>query len=258
MPLKIIFINIKEKHIMKIFKNKKVIVALVALVAAVAIAVSSALLTIAYLTSSAAVSNVFTIGNVGITMTESKVNPDGTKTDGGATQVDTNTYHLIPDKTYTKDPRITVKEGSVDSYLFVLVRNDIEAIEAQGESTIAHQLAANGWAKYTRASTGWVYIYVGFTEDGEGHTVTKVPAADVTATAPTLNFAQTEFPKVNKGDFILFESFSIASNANISAYGAAKVTLTAVAIQKEGFSTLADAWEAVVKTYPYIHTGTTP
>lgn len=222
---------------MKIFKNKKVIVALVALVAAVAIAVSSALLTIAYLTSSAAVSNVFTIGNVGITMTESQVKPDGTMTDGGATQVDTNTYHLIPGKTYIKDPRITVNEGSVGSYLFVLVRNDLEKIEDKTKPTIAQQLEAKGWAKYTQASTGWVYVYVG---------AGNVPSDDTLATTAA---------KVTPGTYKLFDTFSVDPNADIAPYGAAKITLTAVAIQDEGFSTLADAWTAVVDTYPYIHTG---
>lgn len=252
MPLKIIFINIKEKHIMKIFKNKKVIVALVALVAAVAIAVSSALLTIAYLTSSAAVSNVFTIGNVGITMTETKVDAEGKKLTSGE-QVDTNTYQLIPGKTYDKDPRITVNPGSVGSYLFVLVRNDIEKIEdgnvpASGETgtppaTIAQQLEANGWQKYTNASTGWVYIYVG---------VNNVPDGDAEATTAS---TATALP-VAAGTYQLFEKFSIDPNADIAPYGAAKITLTAVAIQDDGFGNNIDkAWEAVVATYPYIHTG---
>lgn len=233
---------------MKIFKNKKVIVALVALVAAVAIAVSSALLTIAYLTSSAAVSNVFTIGNVGITMTETKVDADGKKLASGE-QVDTNTYHLIPGKTYDKDPTITVKEGSVDSYLFVLVRNDIEGIADPNKKNIAQQMAENGWAKYTKASTGWVYVYVG---------AGNVPTNDATADVSTLDEANIEFPNTKSETvtkYTLFETFSIAANAKVDAYGAAKITLTAVAIQKEGFSTLADAWAAVVATYPYIHTG---
>lgn len=234
---------------MKIFKNKKVIVALVALVAAVAIAVSSALLTIAYLTSSAAVSNVFTIGKVGITMTETKVDAEGKKLTSGE-QVDTNTYQLIPGKTYDKDPRIDVNPESVDSYLFVLVRNDLENIEdgnvtASSETgtppaTIAQQLATNGWQKYTKASTGWVYVYVG---------AGNVPSGDTLATTAA---------KVTPGTYKLFDTFSVDPNADIAPYGAAKITLTAVAIQDDGFNNIDKAWEAVVATYPYIHTGTNP
>ena len=229
--------------------KKKMIIVLCSLVAAVAIVVASVTATVAYLTSSAAVSNVFTIGNVGITMTESKVTTDGVKTDDGATQVDTNTYHLVPNKTYSKDPRITVNAGSEDSYLFVLVRNDIQSIEDPSKDTIAMQLAANGWAKYTKASTGWVYIYVG--------DKANVPDGDVERTADTAyTYAAGKETAVTQGEYYLFKEFSVAAKADVSTYGAAKITLTAVAIQKSGFDTLADAWAAVVETYPYIHTGT--
>lgn len=244
--------NITRENAGSGFK-KKLLVALLAVAAVVVVSLSSVLATVAYLTSSAAVSNVFTIGSVGITMTESKVNPDGTLFDGGTTRVDTNTYHLVPNTTYSKDPTIFVTDGSEASYLFVLVRNDLEPIEdksgTDGNKTIAQQLADNGWAKYTRASTGWVYIYVGSSD--------KVPAGDVErAVGGTYTYAGSDAAAIGVGSYPLFENFSIASDANVSTYGAAKITLTAVAIQKSGFATLADAWQAVVETYPYIHTGT--
>ena len=78
--------------------KKKALIVLCALVSVVVIVATSVLATVAYLTSSAAVSNVFTIGNVGITMTETKVDSDGKKLASGE-QVDTNTYCLVPNKT---------------------------------------------------------------------------------------------------------------------------------------------------------------
>ena len=233
--------------------TKKVLFALCMVIALVAVSLTSVLATVAYLTSSAAVSNVFTIGNVGITMTESKVNTDGTLYDGGTTKVDTNTYHLVPNKTYIKDPTISVQANSEASYLFVLVRNDLENIECNGtthghKGTIAEQLAAKGWAKYTRASTGWVYVYVG---------VGNVPVDDVGRSDVAYTYSGAG-EAVNGGSYLLFEEFSIDETANTSTYGAAKITLTAVAIQQAGFANLAAAWAAVVETYPYIHTGTTP
>ena len=235
--------------------KKKLLITLGALVGVVAIVVTSVLGTLAYLTSSAAVSNVFTIGNVGITMTESKVNPDGTLVDGGATKVDTNTYHLLPGKTYTKDPAITVAAGSEDSYLFVLVRNDLEKIAWDADDndathpSIAKQMRDNGWAQYTTASTGLIYVYV-----GQGN----VDAFDSLAS----NEKNTDVKLEAGSAYPLFSSFSVAPNADVSLYGAAKITLTAVAIQKDGFvddtngTALDNAWAAVVATYPYIHTGT--
>ena len=254
--------------------KKRIILALAAVVGVVAISVTSVLATVAYLTSSAAVSNVFTIGNVGIVMTESKVNTDGTLYDDGQTKVDTNTYHLVNNKTYIKDPKITVNAGSTPSYLFVLVRNDIETIECKENShnhpTIAQQLAANGWMKYKTANTGWVYVYVGFNEttneQGEVVEKSKVPTGNAAVTAGSYNFATA------LGDIVpstvgsnetevykLFDAFTIAAVADLNPFGAAKVTLTAVAIQTDGFGTgsaaVEAAWAAVVNTYPYIHDG---
>ena len=230
--------------------KQKMILVLCSLAAVVIIAVTSVLGTVAYLTSSAAVSNVFTIGNVGIVMTESKVDTNGVPVDGGATQVDTNTYHLVPNKTYTKDPHIVVADGSEDSFLFVLVRNDIQGIADPNKASIADQMAANGWAKYTKASTGWIYVYVGM--DSEGNSLVAATDADK-ITVDTFEYTATP---VSSGTYYLFREFSIAPEANTSTYGAAKITLTAVAIQDEGFNgDVAKAWEAVVATYPYIHTG---
>ena len=255
---------------------KKLIVVLCVVLAAVTISATSIMATVAYLTSSAAVSNVFTIGNVGISMTESKVNPNGTlSADGG--RVDTNTYHLVPNTTYIKDPTIFVNAGSEDSFLFVLVRNDIEGIECKDAThtastdpqlghrgTIADQLAANGWAKYRYAASGWVYVYVGIgnVPDGDAtRTTTSSPSYvyagnGLLANSKTSNIKQGDAFKQD-GSFKLFDEFTIAANAVTTAYGGAKITLTAFAIQGSGFNnSLAEAWTAVTQTYPYIHGGT--
>lgn len=243
--------------------KQKILVLLCTLIGVVAIVLTTVFATVAYLTSSAAVSNVFTIGNVSMTLTESKVNPDGTKTDDGATQVDTNTYHLVPSTTYAKDPRVNISAGSEHSYLFALVRNDIEAIEDRtvgtDNKTIAQQLAENGWARYIKAATGWVYIYVG---------VGNVPAGDENITDASYKFVGTDANSDGKPDvalaedgasYYLFHNFSIGNvdSAELNKYGAAKITITAVAIQdtNEFDNGVHDAWEAVVDTYPYIHTG---
>ena len=229
--------------------KQKMILALCSMAAVVVIVVTSVLGTVAYLTSSSVVTNTFTIGRVGITLDESKVNPDGTLYDDGTTRVDNNIYKLVPNSTYIKDPTIHVDSNSENSYLFVLLRNDIEAIadksDAENKPTIAQQMEKNGWAKYTLASTGWVYVWVG---------VGNVPSGDAAKTDGSAAFTATALT-VNSGDYVLFEKFHIASNADTTAYGAAKITVTAVAIQDEGFADVNAAWEAVKVTYPYIHTG---
>ena len=60
--------------------------------------------TYAYLKDSQAVVNTFTTGNVYITLTEPNAPAQ-------------NAYHLIPNKSYPKDPTITLKAGSEDAYV---------------------------------------------------------------------------------------------------------------------------------------------
>ena len=97
-------------------KNKVLlIVACVCLIVA-----TTVMATMAYLVDSAEVVNTFTVGNVQLKLDETAVNPDGTPTSAGRVEAG-NEYHLIPGKTYTKDPMVTVKAGSEDCYVRMLV-----------------------------------------------------------------------------------------------------------------------------------------
>ncbi len=237
--------------------KKKLLTAATLTVAAIALVVATVFTTIAYLTSSSAVSNTFTVGNVGIKMYESKVDADGKKvedTDVNGTMKDSdgNNYHLLPGATYDKDPTIYIDDTSDSSYLFVKVRNNITSIEygnfvhADGtrsvsdseKPTIAEQMADLKWKKYTETATGTVYVYT----NGEG-------------------VAQPVGGAHNIKEIDVFNTFSIDEHADVSLYGGAKVTLTAFAIQTKGFVDDAEtadkdeavdaAWSAIVETYPY-------
>ena len=254
--------------------KKKLLTMLGVVVAVAAIVAASVTGTIAYLTSSAAVSNVFTVGNVQIVMDETKVNPDGTPVDGAA-RVDTNTYHLVPGKKYLKDPQIRVNAGSENSYLFVLLRNDLEGIGPVEDTpylTIAEQMEYLGWVPYTEASTGTVYVYNGASAGNNTKAIPESGAefdeiinkrfANASATTPAATdiIATTT---VEGGVYDLFKYFyTDPSNKSLDTYGAAKITLTAVAIQVTGFhgevgskQSVDEAWAAVKEAYPYIHTG---
>lgn len=231
--------------------------------AAVALVVVTVLVTVAYLTSSSAVSNTFTVGNVVIQMFESKVDSNGQKVkyaEGAMKDSDGNSYHLLPGETYDKDPTIYVTANSDDLYLFVKVRNNLAPIEegnvtstggegteaiATGNPTIAEQMAANGWMEFTNTSTGMVYLYVGVDENNVLNNTAKVVKKSD-----------------KRQDIDVFETFTIHEDANVSIYGGAKVTLTAFAIQTAGFeddpagttngkTAVQKAWDAIVETYPY-------
>lgn len=189
---------------------KKTLTVLLALVLVIAMSVAG---TMAYLTSTTGpVTNTFTVGKVAITLDETDVDVYGKK--DGDTRVTENSYRLIPGKNYTKDPVVHFQPDSEASWLFVKVENGIKTYEADTK-TIASQITANGWTELTGVNN--VYYK-------------QVPANFTTAAV----------------DYKVFEEFTIADNA--VATGTPTVTVTAYAIQAEGFTTPADAWAKVPTT----------
>lgn len=180
---------------------------------AVLLVTASVLGTMAYLTSTDKVVNTFTVGKVAITLDEAKVKEDGTPV-AGAARVKENAYHLLPGHTYTKDPTVHVQANSEDSFIFVKVENGIASYEAG--TTIAAQIAANGWT----ALDGVENVYY--------KTYTK---------------------RAESTDLPVFGNFTIANHAdaadswnNFSAE--TNVTVTAYAVQTSGFNSETDAWNA--------------
>lgn len=191
--------------------------------AAVSLVLVTVLVTVAFLTSTSSVSNVFTVGDVEIQMFESNVDNNGKKIAGDKNSTG-NTYKLIPGKTYDKDPTIFVSADSEESYLFVKITNQIAAIEAGGGTTIAAQMSAKGWDLVE--GTTDVYYYA----DADGKPIKK-----------------------NSGSVDVFTTFTIANNKDVSEYAGKKVDLTAYAIQADGFAETAEgakaAWSALDTEY---------
>lgn len=185
-------------------KSKKKV--FVTVLCAAALVVASVLGTMAFLTSTDQVTNTFTVGKVAITLDESPVNDAGVVQEGN--RVKENTYKLIPGHEYTKDPIVHVTAGSEDSWLFVKVVDEIAGIEA--DTTVAAQMAANGWTAV----------------DGE----TNVYAYKATVTSGQ--------------DIKVFENFTIKGDAAVADYAGKTITIEAYAIQADGFTTAADAWKA--------------
>ena len=57
--------------------------------------------------------NIFTYGDINITLHETDTNKDGDS------DPNTNTYPMVPGHTIAKDPKVTFKAGSEDAWLFV-------------------------------------------------------------------------------------------------------------------------------------------
>lgn len=192
---------------------KKKTKALMLVLCAVLLVTASVLGTMAYLTSTDKVVNTFTVGKVAITLDEAKVDPDGTAVTP-AERVKENAYHLLPGHGYTKDPTVHVQANSEDSFIFVKVENGIANYEAG--TTIAAQIAENGWKPLTGVAN--VY-YKDYTKRAE---ITDLP---------------------------VFGHFTIADNANAADSwnnfsAETKVTVTAYAVQQDGFVSVDQAWNA--------------
>ena len=186
--------------------------ALLLTLCAVLLVAASVLGTMAYLTSTASVENTFTVGSVAITLDETDV--DNSTADANRDQA--NSYKLMPGHTYTKDPTIHVAAASEDCYLFVKVANEITAIE--GETTVAAQMTAKGWV----AVDGVTGVYV---------------------------YTQSNAPAVVAGgsNVTVFDNFTISGtvdNATLATYNNKTITVTAYAIQADGFEgkTASDIW----------------
>lgn len=97
---------------------------------AVALVAGSVLGTIAFLTDTEEAINTFTIGNVSISIAESKVDENGVPV--GEETTDANEYRLVPGVTYTKDPTVTVDAESEESYVRMILniynKTDVQAI----------------------------------------------------------------------------------------------------------------------------------
>lgn len=194
---------------------KKKTKALMLVLCAVLLVTASVLGTMAYLTSTDQVVNTFTVGKVAITLDEAQVKEDGTPV-AGAARVKENAYHLLPGHGYTKDPTVHVQANSENSFIFVKVENGIARYEAG--TTIAAQIAANGWTLLDGVEN--VY-YKAYTKSAE---ITNLP---------------------------VFGNFTIADNANATDgwnnfSAETKVTVTAYAVQQDGFTSVDQAWQAAL------------
>lgn len=199
---------------------KKKTKALMLVLCAVLLVTASVLGTMAYLTSTDQVVNTFTVGKVAITLDEAKVDPDGTPV-AGAARVKENAYHLLPGHTYTKNPTVHVQANSENSLIFVKVENGIANYEAG--TTIAAQIAENGWQPL---------------KDDNNVDVKNVYYKTYTKSAEI-----TDLP--------VFGNFTIADNANATDgwnnfSAETKVTVTAYAVQQDGFTSVDQAWQAAL------------
>ena len=186
---------------------KKFKKALVLFLCAVLLVVGSVMGTLAYLTSNDTVTNTFTVGDVLITLDETDVDVNGVK--DGDTRVKANDYKLMPGHTYIKDPVVHVDAASENCFLYVKVNNPLVGIEA--DTKIADQMVENGWTLLNGSTDTYFYKDV----CGAGFNIST------------------------------FTQFTIRGDIQeLGAYDALELTVTAYAVQQDGFNSAQAAWDA--------------
>lgn len=195
------FVNKTQgEYRMKLTKNSKKTVAVIAAVIVICSLVGG---TIAFLfTRTEKASNTFTIGNIDITLTESE-------------DLD---FHMESGKSIEKDPIVTVKADSIESYLYV------EIEESDNLDTFISYELANGWIPL-----GDAYSNIYYRE-------TEVSSKDETY-------------HVLKGDKITVNNVSDSQMNSLTDTTLPKLTFAAYAIQKDGVGSAVDAWSLLTEQY---------
>ena len=234
--------------------------ALLLTLCAVLLVAASVLGTMAYLTSTDTVTNTFTVGKVEIKLDEAKVTTDGIPVEG-AGRVTANSYKLMPGTTYTKDPTVTVKAGSEESYVRMKVTfNNAAALMemlpsadnledfSPAEIALIKKIAPILFlTNYTAVDAGWLpeYAMFGmektladpnyFVYDAQADTVTYIFYYPVTVTATDKDVVlPAVFTEISLPEHVTGEQLAELNNF--------KITVVAEAIQAGSFANAADAW----------------
>ena len=229
--------------------------ALLLTLCAVLLVAASVLGTMAYLTSTAKVENTFTIGKVEITLDETDVtNPNGPR-------VKANSYKLMPGTTYTKDPTVTVKAGSEESYVRMKVtfNNAAALMEMLPSAENLEDYTANEivlikkvapilfLTNYTMVDSVWLpeYAMLGmektltdpnyFVYDAQADTVTYIFYYPATVTATDKDVVlPAVFTEISLPEHVTGEQLKALKDF--------RITVIAEAIQAGSFADADDAW----------------
>ena len=231
--------------------------ALLLTLCAVLLIAASVLGTMAYLTSTDTVTNTFTVGKVEIKLDETDVtNPNGPR-------VKANSYKLMPGTTYTKDPTVTVKAGSEESYVRMKVTfNNAAALMEMlpsadnledftpDEIALIKKIAPILFlTNYTKVDSVWLpeYAMLGmektladpnyFVYDAANDTVTYIFYYPTTVTATTADVTLPAlFDTIKVPEHVTGEQLAKLNNF--------KITVVAEAIQAGSFANAGAAWAA--------------
>lgn len=184
--------------------KKKTLISIIAVALVICVSIGGVL---AFLTKTTqTVTNTFTVGNIDLTLSETNV-------DGGS--ADENSYKMVPGQPITKDPKVTVKANSEESYVFVKVT---KSTNAKFDDYMTYDIA-DGWT----ALTGGTGVYY----------------REVSATT-----ADTDFQVIKGNTVTVKGTVTKDMMDSLSAETYPTLTFKAAAVQKAGL-TVTQAWDEV-------------
>ncbi len=212
--------------------------------------------TFAYLTQTTeTVNNTFTVGNnVQISLDEARVTELGVpakKVGEEIVEVDDvdladkvlgNIYKLMPNHEYVKNPTVHIDEDSEKCYVFIHVNNPISAIEALKDTEmengseyvqIAEQITNNGWTAITT----------------DGYTGYYYKEQPIDGTAEDLDLEVFDNFMITKDAYIDKSEAAEKNEKNLNEYLNKQITITACAVQADGFTSATDAMKAWPKDF---------
>ena len=188
--------------------------------------------TLAYFTDNDSATNTFTIGKVGITLDES----DESTADKSDRTTVGNSYHLLPGSSYVKDPTVTVKAGSSEAYVRMIVTvNFAEALtDDQLVASVDDVFVGYDKALWPRANK---------TVSADKKTVTyEYRYHDTVETADKAEALEPLFTNVVIPEAATYDDLKVFNDMTIA--------VVAHAVQAEGFANEDAAWVAFGQQNP--------
>lgn len=199
--------------------------------------------TVAYLTSTATVTNTFTVGNVAITLDEVKVDANGQAVANKERTSDKQTYHVFPNGTYDKDPTVHVAADSEEAFIRmkVTVSNMTNLKKAFPDTEYSDFYSADGLFLLEKLVTDWdstKWVSTSYTETPNATEGTyEFRYYTTVAGGKTGTDLEPLFTKVNIPETV--------DNVELAYLNNIEIVVTAEAIQADGFNGDANAaWAA--------------
>ena len=168
--------------------------------------------------------NTFTYGDINITLTES-----ASDIDDGDQNSSTNKYKMLPGQTIKKDPKVTVRQGSEDMWLFVKLE------KSENFDTFMEYAIDGSWVALDETNHPGVYY--------RHITAAEIKDNDLECTVLAGNAVKVK-DTVTKAMLNGLDENADGTQADTKYYPT--LTVKAYAVQHAGNDTAADAWAKVL------------